>query len=179
MPNENAGVMCQTLELPSSSTRVPSMLALLYRFQGFRRKHGWLPVFQKICGMFMRKRSAQSHDTRERPVSLCEPGLQLAPGDWVEVKSYEQIRQTLDENQRHRGMLFMPEMAEYCGKRLQVHKVVKRILREDTREVRRLRNTVLLAGSTCSGLSVGCDRCCFHFWREAWLRRVDHASPDA
>lgn len=178
MANENAGGMCQALKLRGSSTRVPSMLALLYRFQGFRRNHGWIPMFQKICGLFMPKPFARCHAPVQRSVSLCEPALQLESGDWVEVKSYEEIRQTLDENQRHRGLLFMSEMATYCGKRLQVHKVVKRILLEDTREVRRLRNTVLLAGSTCSGLSVGCDRCCFHFWREAWLRRVDDASHD-
>lgn len=165
---------CPVLELRSGSTLVPKVLVLIYRFRGFRRKYGWSETFEKIWNLLTR---AQSTGSLFVPAS--EPPLELRAGEWVEVKSYQEIRETLDGNQRHRGMLFMPEMAAYCGKKLQVHKVVQRILLEDTREVRRLRNTVLLAGSTCSGLSVGCDRCCFHFWREAWLRRVEHAKPGA
>ena len=171
MANENAGALCQVLHLRAGSTRVPKVLTLLYRFQGFRRKHGWLGTIQKICGN--PRRGTGYYKPVQQAIPVCEPASQLRPGDWVEVKSYAEICQTLDQDQRHRGMLFMPEMADYCGKKLQVYKNVERILLEDTREVRRLRNTVLLSGSTCSGLSVGCDRSCFHFWRDVWVRRID------
>lgn len=101
--------------------------------------------------------------------------LHLRPGEWVETKSYDEIRQTLDSNGRHRGLLFMPDMAEYCGRRFRVFKPIERLLMEDTGELRRMRNTVLLEGVMCQGLNVGCDRSCFHFWREVWLRRVNGA----
>ena len=178
MPNGTARASCPVLELRSGSTLIPKVLVLIYRFQGFRRKHGWRETFRKIWKLLIRRHSTGSREEVARSIPLGDAALELKAGEWVEVKSYQEICETLDENQRHRGMLFMPEMAAYCGKKLQVHKVVKRMLVEDTREVRRLRNTVLLTGSTCSGLSVGCDRCCFHFWREAWLRRVDDASQD-
>jgi hypothetical protein len=42
---------------------------------------------------------------------------------------------------------------------------------EGSGELRKLQNTVLLEGVMCDGI-FGCDRSCFQFWREAWLRRV-------
>jgi hypothetical protein len=44
---------------------------------------------------------------------------------------------------------------------------------EHTGEFRRMKNTVLLDGVLCDGWGGACDRSCFFFWREAWLKRVD------
>ena len=46
----------------------------------------------------------------------------LSVGDWVEVRSKEEILSTLDSNGRLDGMPFMPEMFAFCGKRFQVYK---------------------------------------------------------
>jgi hypothetical protein len=89
----------------------------------------------------------------------------------VEVKSEQEIRQTLDEYGRHRGLLWMPGMARFCGKQYRVRKRVERIMLESTGQLRKIRNTVLLDGVMCEDL-YGCDRSCFHYWREAWLRRA-------
>ena len=99
--------------------------------------------------------------------------LDLQPGELVEVKSEDEIRQTLDSTGRNRGLIFLVGMEEYCGRRLRVYKRVERMLLENTAyEVRRVRSTVLLEGAVCQGIGIGCDRSCFHFWREAWLKRV-------
>lgn len=169
---DDAQKLCQVIQVREASTPVPKTVARFYRFLGYLQKNGWAATLRKICSVALPKRERESGQASADRFSADEV-LDLKPGEWVEVKSSAEIRRTLDENQRHRGMLFMPEMAEYCGRRLQVYKTVGRILLEDTGEVRRLQNTVLLAGSTCSGLSIGCDRSCFHFWREAWLRRID------
>ena len=42
--------------------------------------------------------------------------------DWVEVRSKQEILQTLDKNGCLDGMPFMPQMFEYCGKRFRVYK---------------------------------------------------------
>ncbi len=97
--------------------------------------------------------------------------LNLQPGELVEVKSEQEIRATLDEHGRHRGLLWMPGMARFCGRTYKVHKRVETIMLESTGELRKIRNTVLLADVMCENL-YGCDRSCFHYWREAWLRRV-------
>ena len=67
----------------------------------------------------------------------------------------------------------MGEMREFCGKRYKVYKRVERILLESNQELRKVKNTVLLEGVMCDGhVWCGCDRSCFFYWREAWLRRV-------
>lgn len=111
-----------------------------------------------------------------RPISLprCEEVLNLQAGELVEVKSIFEIQKTLDENGRYKGLYFMGEMRHFCGKQFRVHKKVNRILLESTAEIRKVRNTVLLKGVMCDGhVQCGCDRSCFYYWREAWLRRVE------
>ena len=43
-------------------------------------------------------------------------------GTWVEVRSREEILQTLDADGSIDKLPFIPEMLEYCGQRLQVFK---------------------------------------------------------
>jgi hypothetical protein len=104
-------------------------------------------------------------------------GLQI--GDWVEVRSAKEIFSTLDQNGKFKGLSFTPEMAKFCGKRFKVYKKLQNIILEATGELRKIRApTVLLEGVVCDGERHGkCDRSCFCFWREAWLRRVDSDRP--
>ena len=68
----------------------------------------------------------------------------------------------------------MCNMWKFCGKRFKVYKRLERILLESNGEYRTVKNTVLLEGVVCDGQEFyGCDRSCFHFWKEAWLRRVN------
>ena len=99
--------------------------------------------------------------------------LNLKPGELVEVKSVEEILSTLDRNRRNKGLRWMTGMRKYCGRRYRVLKRVEKILLESNGELRRMKNTVLLEGVMCDGSEFcGCDRSCFHYWREVWLRRV-------
>ena len=43
-------------------------------------------------------------------------------GDWVEVRTKEEILRTLDKKGQLDGLPFMPQMFNYCGKRFQVYK---------------------------------------------------------
>ncbi len=99
--------------------------------------------------------------------------LGLQPGELVEVKSIDEILATLNRKRRCRGLLWMTGMRRFCGKRYRVLRRVERIMLETNGELRTMKNTVLLEGAMCDGTAFGgCDRSCFHFWREAWLRRV-------
>lgn len=99
--------------------------------------------------------------------------LDLKPGELVEVKSVEEILATLNKRRRCKGLLWMVGMRKFCGKRYKVFKRVETIMLESNGELRKMKNTVLLEGVMCDGSEFcGCDRSCFHFWREAWLRRV-------
>jgi hypothetical protein len=117
----------------------------------------------------MSVRRQKSHGAGGR----CE-ALNLQPGEWVEVRSVKEIFATLDKRGKLRGLQFTPEMVKFCGKRLRVYKKLDKIILEATGELRKIRSpTVLLEGVFCDGKAhAGCDRSCFCFWREEWLRRV-------
>jgi hypothetical protein len=102
--------------------------------------------------------------------------LGLRPGEIVEVKSREEILETLDFKGRNRGLQFMPEMFKYCGKRFRVLKRVDRMVVAASGKMRLIPNTVILEGVYCDGKAHGgCQRMCSCLWREIWLRRVNDA----
>ena len=98
----------------------------------------------------------------------------LHAGDWVQVRTPEEILATLDGNGCLDGMPFMPEMLASCGRRLRVFKRAHKTC--DTIEsyvIRKLGRTVHLEGSRCDGSAHGgCEAACQLFWHEAWLRPV-------
>jgi hypothetical protein len=104
--------------------------------------------------------------------------LGLKPGEWVEVKSQKEIFATLDRKGKLKGLAFNREMTKFCGKRFRVYKRLEKMILESTGELRRIRTpTVMLEGVFCDGEAHNkCDRSCFCFWREAWLRRVNSDS---
>jgi hypothetical protein len=108
------------------------------------------------------------------PPSSVNTPLNLQPGEWVEVRSIDEISQSLDERRKYKGVIFMPEMESYCGKKFKVFKKVEIIKLESTMEIRKLKTpVVLLEGVYCNGkYHDGCDRTCFHFWMDPWLKRI-------
>ena len=106
--------------------------------------------------------------------SIEVPGevLNLKAGEWVCVKSEAEILTTLDDRGALRGLIFVDEMRRYFDKPCRVHKRLERMFLEESKQYRSLKNTVLLEGVMCKGIGIGCDRSCFLFWREAWLRRI-------
>ena len=48
--------------------------------------------------------------------------LNLRVGEWVQVRSAEEIMATLDESGCVDGLPFMPEMLQYCGRVFRVFK---------------------------------------------------------
>jgi len=119
---------------------------------------------------------SRSRSPRARAGHACtDEVLDLQPGELVEVKPVEEILATLDGRRGHKGLLWMTGMQKYCGMRCRVHRRVERIMLESNGQMRNMKHTVLLERATCDGAQFGgCDRSCFHFWREVWLRRVTH-----
>jgi hypothetical protein len=134
---------------------------------------GWSRGLRDLCLCVHHRPSTVAQKSDRRIVSAAPESLGLQPGEWVEVKPIEEILATLDGNRRHRGLRWMTGMRKYCGKRFRVYRRVERIMLETNGELRKMKNTVLLENVMCDGVEFGaCDRACFHFWREAWLRRV-------
>jgi hypothetical protein len=99
----------------------------------------------------------------------------LRAGDWVEVRSKQEILKTLDSRGQLDGMPFMPQMFDYCGKRFRVFKRAHKSC--DTVNGLtglQLQNAVHLEQLRCDGgAHGGCQAGCLLFWNTAWLK------PDA
>jgi len=167
---------CQADSFESGSTKMPRVLDLTLRGMELLRRNGVRQTLTKISDFVL-------HGSR---VAVCQPEhvsgaapaveeevLSLQPGDLVEVKSADEILRTLDQNGKLRGLAFLPNMKPFCGKRFRVFKRMETLYQEESGKVRRLKNTVLLTGVQCDGLLMKCDRSCYLYWREAWLRRVN------
>ena len=101
--------------------------------------------------------------------------LNLQPGEFVEVRSKEEIIATLDRKNKNRGLLFDSEMLRYCGGTFRVLKRVNQIVDERSGKILKMKSPcVILEGVACiSEYHHLCPRAIFHYWREAWLRRVE------
>jgi hypothetical protein len=104
--------------------------------------------------------------------------LGLQPGEWVRVKSRDEIAKTLTDKGKNRGLWFDREMLAFCNRVFRVAKRVNRIIDEQAGTMIELGNDcIMLENVFCSGdRSVGrwfCPRESPPFWRECWLERVE------
>jgi len=120
-------------------------------------------------------RDANRLKMAQRGAMSVDEVLDLQPGELVQVRSLDEIYSTLDGEGKYKGLLFMPEMEDFCEKKYHVFKKVRSITLETDGEVRKLKSpTVFLEGVYCDGKRHNnCDRSCLLFWREAWLKRVE------
>jgi hypothetical protein len=139
----------------------------------------WLyDCFQRLRGgvPYPRKRGKIPLGSKTPNVAL---GLQ--PGEWVRIKSYDEILSTLDAGNRNRGLAFDAEMVPFCGRKLRVLKRVARILDEKSGRLTEFKTpSVILEGAVCEGryseCRLFCPRSIPSYWREIWLERVP--APD-
>jgi len=189
---DKAEKRCQANTFESGSEPVPRSVDLLLRAREHLRRYGVKATVGKILGFVANKLTGEASASMAiaTPISAMaaseppekrrqpEEVLSLQPGQYVEVKSRAEIQQTLDQDGRLNGLAYIPAMGDFCGQRFKVFKRMATMYQEESGNVRRLRNTVLLEGVHCDGLLMRCDRACFFYWREAWLRRVDGPKPD-
>jgi hypothetical protein len=92
---------------------------------------------------------------------------------YARIRTAQEIRATLDPRGRHQGVLFMPEMAQYAGRRLAMATRLDQVYELD-RWVPTRCPIYLLDGLHCNGTIYGergpCDRACALLWHPDWLR---------
>jgi hypothetical protein len=140
---------------------------LFNKFQWANRK--FLPRFPLING-------GRSYPQIEGRVQGRTPKetLDLQPGELVEVKSREEIFQTLDQTGHNRGLRFDIEMLRYCGKQARVQRRVNRLIDEKTGKMVHIKgDCIVLDGFICAAdFHQSCPRGIEEYWREIWLKRV-------
>ena len=110
--------------------------------------------------------------------------LDLQPGEWVRVKSLEEILAACDGLNLNRGTRWDAELVPYCGGTYQVLKRVNKILNEKTGKLQELKTPcVILDSVVCqarySECRLFCPRSIYPFWREIWLERIASRASDA
>jgi hypothetical protein len=101
--------------------------------------------------------------------------MKVHAGDWVQVRSADEILTTLDKNGRLEGLPFMPQMFSYCG---QSFRVVSSACKpcdavSGRYRGRKLPDSVHL-DIRCDGQAYGgCRAACLIFWKTAWLEPGD------
>lgn len=141
----------------------------LAAFNKYQRSSRRLPRFLQIAGG--RQLPTVGGSLTKTPSER----LDLQPGEWVEVKSKEEIMATLDKRARNRGLSFDVEMLRYCGKRARVLRRVDHIINESTGRMMHFKSDcIVLENAICVGtMHKLCPRAIYGYWREIWLRRVD------
>ena len=109
-------------------------------------------------------------------VSTKRSSKPLKRGDLARVRSLEEIQATLDKDGRYQGgMLFVDEMAKYCGGTYRVFKRVNKVFDALAWKMKKSQELIILNGVFCNGYDAykECDRMCFFFWKEAWLEKIE------
>lgn len=141
----------------------------------FGRPLRWLyDRFQKLYGGVPFPRYRGSLQIDQTPPRTA---LNLQAGEYVRVKSYEEILATLDTDNKYRGLSFDAEMVPYCGKMFRIKSRVTVFVNEKTGMINKPRGPAfILEAAVCKGRYSGCRMHCprevYPWWREAWLERV-------
>jgi hypothetical protein len=155
-----------------------------YRIVTFRYR--FAPFLRWLYDWFQSVRGGIPYPRRHGTIPAGQPtptlNLNLQPGEWVRVKSYEAILATCDASGKNRGLQFDAEMVPYCGGTYRVLRLATRIVNEKTGEIQGLKNPcIILDGVVCqsrfSECRLFCPRSIYSFWREIWLERVPGGEP--
>jgi hypothetical protein len=104
--------------------------------------------------------------------------LKLQPGELVRVRRHKDILETLDTDNKNRGLYFDAEHVPYCGREFRVLAQVSRIVDENTGKMLEFKgSSVVLENVACqsrySDRRMFCPRAIYPYWREIWLERVN------
>jgi hypothetical protein len=163
-------------------------IAAGFFFAGYRRMVnlgiGLGPLLRWLYDGVQRVRHGTPYPLRPGRLPAGSPtpveNLNLQPGEWVRVKSYEAILATCDVALNNRGMCFDKEMVPYCGGVYRVLRRVTRIINERTGKMVEMKTPCIILDTVVCESKYGecrlfCPRAIYPYWREIWLERVDQA----
>jgi hypothetical protein len=103
-----------------------------------------------------------------------EGGTSFKVGNWVEVRSLQDIVATLDAQASLDALPFMPEMARYCGQRFKVFKRAHKACDTLGTYMNRSMADAVHLDLRCDGSAHGgCQAGCLIYWKTAWLKPVE------
>jgi hypothetical protein len=140
------------------------------------------PAFQRRIRRWRDKFPQKSDRRSNREIIINEyqpedsSGDRLKIGDMVKVLSYSQIKSTLNDRGVFKNLSFQEPMEKYCNNTYEVLKLPQYVLDQGGRKINKCKDVVILRGLYCNGKGTfeeeGCDRCCLHYWKTDWLKKV-------
>lgn len=123
---------------------------------------------------YFRFAQLQKNNPSQLAAKEFSPAIPFESGDLVWVRSREEIDATLDPFKELKGCAFLQEMYKYCDTQQRVLKSMQRFIDERDYKLKKVHGIILLEGVICNGTPAfgACDRCCFLFWREEWLKKT-------
>jgi hypothetical protein len=172
--------VCQSTELASATAALPwwdvGMVLRDIRAKTYSSSALFALIARAILMRLIARAMGKSYrhleGTRTRTPTQT---LRLRSGEWVKVRSREEIVDTLDRSGKNRGLVFTVEMVQFCGGTYRVLRRLEKMINEPTRRLVDVQDTVILENVVCDGCHIargGCPRANYHFWREIWLERV-------
>lgn len=132
-----------------------------------------LPIFWKVVHRYVRPRHVVGRLTKTPLVKL-----DLQASEVVEVRSADEIANTLNSGGCNRGLRYDHGLNKLCGTRQRVRDRLDKMIVESTGKMVQLEGTVTLEGTCCfchMSAVGGCPRKDPIYWREAWLKRLNVA----
>lgn len=175
---------CQATEATRASTAMPEMAVGQY-VREVRVGNVGVPELVRVAGSALVTKLARKAGLRPYlPMEVAGKDrvdgekLGLQPGEWVRVRSKEEIGKTLNEGAAHRGLMFTHEMVQYCGQTFRVRGRVDRLIDENTGKLLHMKQEcIALEDVICKGHYTSgawfCAREHLPLWREDWLERVE------
>ena len=174
---------CQATRLVDATTKLKWWDARQYlrdvRTGNARAGKAVFLLARAMVNAIQRKRGGRQFPSGRPPTRTKTPHevLDLQPGELVQVRTLEEITDTLDVGEKNRGLRFDVEMIRWCGGTFRVQSRVERIINEQTGRMMKMPTpSIILEGvacaAECSRGRLMCPRALPHFWREIWLRRV-------
>jgi hypothetical protein len=157
------------------------LLALSWyrRLVGFGVGHRVLVgTYNRVSALFGGKPFPSGSGTISKGGKTPYEELDLQPGEWVEVKSQDEILGTINVDGFNRGMRYDMEMSKYAGGRYRVQMRVDRLIHEQTGKMLQMKSPCIqlenvYCRAECTPMRLGCPRASNTYWREIWLKRVD------
>ena len=141
---------------------------------------GWrasISLYARVHRLLMRRPDPFRPGRISQGQATPEEKLDLQPGELVEVKSHDEILETINERLRNRGLAYNSEMTPACGRTFRVAQRVSHIIEEKSGRMIIMKTPcITLERFYCQALytdySLLCPRRVTPWFREAWLRRA-------
>lgn len=170
--------ICQSTQLKEATLPLTAKEKILKLYKDFKiGTYNFYEAFKLLTYPLIRKLIKKIKDQHPKGelTKTPEDVLNLQPGELVQVKSFDEIIQTLDRRGKNKGLSFEPDMKMFCGKQFKVKDKLEKMILERNGKMIKVKNSVILEDVTCKCFFAfgGCPRKEFQYWREIWLKRVN------